>query len=67
MSKKDKVRSQETWNWLKTALLKKETEGMLMDAQDEALRTNIVRRKRVMWLQNVESLHTSSTAYGGII
>ena len=46
MSKKDKVRSQETWNWLKTALLKKETEGMLMDAQDEALRTNIVRRKR---------------------
>ena len=30
MRKTDKVRSQETWNWLKTGLLKKGTEGMLM-------------------------------------
>ena len=32
------VRSQETWNWLKTGTLKKEIEGMLMAAQMQALR-----------------------------
>ena len=34
MRKTDEVRSHETWNWLKAGLLKKKTQGMLMDVQD---------------------------------
>ena len=41
----DEVRSQETLNWLKTGLLKKETEGMLMAAQDQALTINSIKSK----------------------
>ena len=45
MRKTDEERSQETWNWLKIRFLKKETEGMLMAAQDQALRTNSIKSK----------------------
>ena len=41
----DQVQSQETWNWIKTGSFKKETEGMLMTAQDQALKTNIIKSK----------------------
>ena len=34
MRKTDEVRNQETWNWLRIGLLKKETYQMLMAAQD---------------------------------
>ena len=45
-SKKTKeLRAKESWNWLKKGRLKKETEGMLMAAQDQALRTNSIRSK----------------------
>ena len=45
MRKTVKVGSQETWNWLKRGLLKKETAGKLMTASDQALRTNSVESK----------------------
>ena len=45
MMKADEVRSQETWNLLNTGLLKKETEGLLMAPQDQALRTNSIKMK----------------------
>ena len=35
----------ETWNWLKTADLKLETEAMLGAAQKQAIRTNYVEHK----------------------
>ena len=38
--KRDKI----SWNWLKNGDLKKETEGMLMAAQDQALRTRHIRK-----------------------
>ena len=37
------MRSQETWNWLKTGTLKKEIEGMLMAAQMQALRKSYIK------------------------
>eukprot|EP00795_Rhopilema_esculentum_P015411 gene15411-biopygen4913 len=33
-----------TWLWLKNGYLKKETEGLIVAAQDQALRTNWIRR-----------------------
>ena len=37
----------ETWNWLGSGTLKKETGGMLITATDQALRTNNRKRKVV--------------------
>ena len=38
------VRDEEnSWNWLKNGYLKKETEGTILAAQDQALRTNWVK------------------------
>ena len=34
-----------TWNWLKNGYLKKEMEGFIMTAQDQAIRTNAVKAK----------------------
>ena len=31
-----------TWNWLKNGYLKKEMEGFIMAAQDQAIRTNAI-------------------------
>ena len=36
--------SNETWQWLQRGELKKETEGMIMAAQDQALRTRYIQR-----------------------
>ena len=33
-----------TWDWLRTGVIKKETEGLIMAAQDQALRTNAIRK-----------------------
>ena len=45
MVKTDKARSQKILNWLKTGRLKKEAAGMLMAAQEIALRTNSMNKK----------------------
>ena len=56
MRKADEKGSQETWNWLETGTLKKETQRMLMAMQDQALRTNEIKSK--VKKQSVSSLHT---------
>ena len=45
MRETDEKRSQETWNWLNKEKLKKDREGMLMAAQDQALGTNKITSK----------------------
>ena len=42
---KDKTDNDITWSWLKNGELKKETEGFLIAAQDQALRTNAIKAK----------------------
>ena len=34
-----------TFNWLKNGYLKKETEGFIMAAQDQAIRTNAIKAR----------------------
>ena len=36
-------RSEETWTWLKEGKLKRETEVLIVAAQDQAIRTNYVK------------------------
>ena len=38
-------RDERSWEWLKRGKLKKETEGLLFAAQDQALRTNSVKNR----------------------
>ena len=38
--------SNDTWQWLQRGELKKETEGMIMAAQDQALRTRVLGQLR---------------------
>ena len=42
---KDKTSNDISWSWLKNGELKKETEGFLIAAQDQALRTNATKVK----------------------
>ena len=39
------IRDDATWDWLRKGDLKKETEGMIKAAQDQALRTNAIKAK----------------------
>ena len=45
MRQTSQLASKESWQWLERGELKKETEGMLMAAQDQALRTRYVQNK----------------------
>ena len=36
----DDVRDEKTWEWLRKSGIKKETEGLLMAAQEQAIRTD---------------------------
>lgn len=40
----DKGRDMRTWDWLRQSGLKKETEGMIVAAQEQALRTRYIRK-----------------------
>jgi hypothetical protein len=40
-----KVDTEKNWSWLRNGDLKKETEGFLLAAQDQALRTNAIKAK----------------------
>ena len=48
----EEVRSQETWGWIRTGYLKKETEGLIFAAKEQTLRTNWIRK-------NIESQEVS--------
>ena len=41
----EEIKDKDSWNWLKKGTLKKETEGVLMAAQDQALRTNYTEKR----------------------
>ncbi len=41
----EEVASSKSWNWLKSGELKKETEGLITAAQDQSLRTNVMKAK----------------------
>ena len=45
MRQTEEICSERTWNWLKQGILKKETEGLILAAQDQALRTNVIKAK----------------------
>ena len=34
---------EESWRWLRNGFLKKETEGLILAAQEQALRTNLIK------------------------
>ena len=40
----EEVRSKETWRWIRQGYLKKETEGLIFAAQEQAPRTNWIRK-----------------------
>ena len=42
---KEEVRSEETWGWIRKGYLKKETEGLIFAGQEQALRTNWIRKR----------------------
>ena len=39
----EEQRSEETWTWLKEGKLKRETEALIIAAQDQAIRTNYIK------------------------
>ena len=41
----EEVASSKSWNWLKSGELKKETEGLITAAQDQSLRTNVMKAR----------------------
>ena len=41
-------RSDETWTWLKEGKLKRETESLIIAAQDQAIRRNYVKARQVI-------------------
>ena len=45
MMEMDEIASENSWSWLRTGYLKKETEGLLVAAQNQALRTNAIKAK----------------------
>ena len=41
----EEVASSKTWEWLRRGELKKETEGLITAAQDQSLRTNVMKAR----------------------
>ena len=50
----EEISNDATWDWVRKGDLKKETEGMITVAQDQALRTNAIKAKVEM--QNLSPL-----------
>ena len=50
-----KIDCEITWNWLKNDYLKKETEGFIMAAQDQAIRTNAIKARIKVCISNFVS------------
>ena len=46
----EEVASSKTWEWLRRAELKKETEGLIAAAQDQSLRMNVMKARIEMSL-----------------
>ena len=44
ISQKEKVRSEETWGWIRKGYLKKESERFIFEAQEQALRMNWIKK-----------------------
>ena len=40
----EEIRSEETWGWIRKGYLKKETEGLIIAAKEQDLRTNWIRK-----------------------
>ena len=40
----EEVRSEETWGWIRKSYLKKEAEGVIFAPQEQALRTNWIKK-----------------------
>ena len=45
MRQVDEVMGEDSWRWLRNGFLKKETEGLILAAQEQALRTNAIKHK----------------------
>ena len=52
--------SSESWSWIRIGGLKKETEGLIFAAQDQAIRTNVMkpRLRNRTFQQRVECVET---------
>ena len=57
-----------SWDWLKGGILKKETEGLLTAAQDQALQTNYIKKKidRQDVLQKIDELSIRNSLYSAM-
>ena len=44
ISQKEKVRSEETWGWIRKGYLKKVSERFIFEAQEQALRMNWIKK-----------------------
>ena len=40
-----KVRNQDRWQWLRNGTLKRETEDLVSAAQEQVIRTNVIKEK----------------------
>ena len=45
MQQTKEVGNQDRWQWLRNATLKRETESLIFAAQEQAIRTNVIKGK----------------------
>ena len=54
---KEELMGHRTWDWLKKGSLKKETESLIIAAQDQAISTNITRKNIKKIIQGSYFIH----------